>query len=103
MLEKAPNIDLREYAKEAESKRKTPSYEELCRDVFPQFQEFVEKLRNTPRNPEKEGVHKIIVLGTGGTFQSAETEEGIAPSGSLQESFDALRFPEKDKHSYNSL
>lgn len=29
----------------------------------------------------------IVVLGTGGTFQSAKTDKGIAPSGSLEETF----------------
>ncbi|KKP37150.1 MAG: asparaginase/glutaminase, L-asparaginase [Candidatus Peregrinibacteria bacterium GW2011_GWF2_33_10] len=35
----------------------------------------------------------ILVIGTGGTFQSKETDHGRAPEGSLEESFKAMNLP----------
>ncbi len=84
-------FSLLEYAEQSEQKRETPSLETLMEEVAPKFYDFVNSLRNKERG---KGRTNIIVLGTGGTFQSAETDYGLAPSGSLKESFEALRLPE---------
>jgi hypothetical protein len=55
---------------------------------------FLSGLRERLRGVRESGKKVFIILGTGGTFQSAETDAGLAPKGSLRESFDALGLPE---------
>ena len=101
MNQEFPSFDLINYAEEATIKRNTPSYEELSKEANPRFDKFIARLRDQQQIPETPpDKFNIIVLGTGGTFQSAETDHGIAPEGTLRESFDALNFPEKTKHNY---
>ena len=94
MTESGPeSFDLRRYAEE-EVESEIPSYEDLMRDTAPDFERFISGLRERLREIIKTQKKIIIVLGTGGTFQSAETDQGLAPTGSLKESFDALGLPE---------
>lgn len=91
---KAPAFDLRQYAETVTSD--TPSYEDLMRDVAPKFRHFLSGLRDRMREYKEAGKKVLIVLGTGGTFQSDETDEGegMAPTASLEQSFKALGLPE---------
>ncbi len=85
-------FDLQKYAQEVKSE--IPSHDDLMKEQGVRFMEFLTGLRERVR-ALKEADRKIfIVLGTGGTFQSARTDSGLAPTGSLRESFDALGLPE---------
>lgn len=89
-----PSMGLRNYAQTL----KDPSlktYDELRDELFggDRLTQFKEELR---QNSENHLLH-LAVLGTGGTFQSAMTDHGLAPSGSLKESFDAMRLPYNTK------
>lgn len=67
------------------------SYDELRTKIFEggKLAQFKEELESN-YNPSN---LNLVVSGTGGTFQSSETDHGIAPTGSLQESFEAMRLP----------
>lgn len=67
------------------------SYDELRKEIFDSGK--LEAFKNELRERHKKGLLNLAILGTGGTFQSAKTDHGIAPSGSLQESFEAMRLP----------
>lgn len=89
-----PAFDLNAYAENVASS--IPSYLKLKQDAEPAFRKFLAGFRERVR--EKREVDKkkiIVVLGTGGTFQSKKNPEGrYEPVGSLEESFKALGLPE---------
>ncbi len=91
-----PNLNLEQYAAEAETRRAIPSYDELMRTSWPDYMQTLSGIRNRLSDVSGEGKLNLVVIGTGGTFQSAETDEGLAPSGSLKESFDALNLPKDE-------
>jgi len=85
-----PSFDLVEYAKTVRDP-KMKTFDELKElvllgDAFNTFKESLKKRYEA-------GKLNLVVLGTGGTFQSAKTDKGLAPSGSLQESFEAMKLP----------
>ncbi len=88
------SFDLIGYAEEVDSKRSTPNYDELKSTNEEDFSNFVAGLRAESLPEEANKKTRVIVLGTGGTFQSAETDSGLAPTGTLAESFQALGLPE---------
>lgn len=53
-------------------------------------------LRENLREPHDQGKVNIIIVGTGGTFQSAPGPDGYEPTGDLRTSFDALGLPKDD-------
>lgn len=90
--EKSSEFDLRVYAETVQSD--IPSYEDLKRDREPEFRKWLSGLRDRLRSFKEKEIKVIVVLGTGGTFQSASTPDGYKPTGTLEESFDALGLPE---------
>ncbi|MDO8648164.1 MAG: asparaginase domain-containing protein [Candidatus Peregrinibacteria bacterium] len=86
-------FDLREYAMEAKNAKSISSYEQLKREKLPEFLQWLSGLRERLRVFKTEGRKVFIVLGTGGTFQSAPGPDGYEPTGRLKESFDALQLP----------
>jgi L-asparaginase/Glu-tRNA(Gln) amidotransferase subunit D len=67
------------------------SYDELVQEVL-QSEKF-EKFKRTLKERHDPKRTNMVILGTGGTFQSAETDHGLAPDGSLEKSFQAMRMP----------
>lgn len=91
---KPENFDLEHFALTLSPPVGIENYQTLMNEKKPDFMRFLSDFREKLR-PMKEECKKVfIVLGTGGTFQSSETDEGRAPTGSLKESFDALGLPE---------
>ncbi len=105
----APNdFDIGDYA--AEVKPRIATYEELMRDKAPEFKRLVAGLPERVRQAKELRAEKVVgaeakarvlndlkvlvVIGTGGTFQSEPTPRGYEPTGTLKESFDALGLPE---------
>lgn len=84
------SFDLVEYARNVRDP-KMKTFDELKETVLKSdhFNKFKESLKTT----HERGKLNLVVLGTGGTFQSAETDKGRAPSGSLEESFVAMKLP----------
>lgn len=83
-------FDLVKYAETV----KDPSlqtYEELKTELFDQGK-IEEWKRQLLENYDKQKTN-LVILGTGGTFQSAHTDAGLAPYGSLEESFNAMNLP----------
>src|SRR6185295_1705799 len=95
-LSSDPNrlFNLVNYAEAIPLPEHVPSYADLRKGTYPVFEKFLEGLRERLRGVRENGKKVLIVLGTGGTFQSAETDHGLAPLGSLRESFNALGLPE---------
>lgn len=90
----AGDFDLVEYAqREASKVKKIPSYENLKRDVEPEFMRFLADLRDRLRKHKEKGKKVFAVIGTGGTFQSKKGKDGYEPTGTLRESFQALQLP----------
>ncbi len=85
-------FDLVEFAKQV--RPAAPTYETLLSENAPSFRKFLDDFREKVRGIRESGKKVIVVLGTGGTFQSDETDAGRAPTASLRESFDALGLPE---------
>lgn len=77
------------------------SYQELVQEIFhsERYRRFKEDLRLS----YQAGKTNLAILGTGGTFQSAETDHGRAPTGSLQESFDSMHLPYNREDIFLSL
>ncbi len=90
----AASFDLRDFASGVRPAKDILSYKELRAQAMPGFRKFVAGLRDRVREAKAHGKKIIVVLGTGGTFQSAETDAGLGPTGSLRESFEALGLPE---------
>ncbi len=90
------NFDLVKFAESV--KRKIPSYDELVKTKWPEYKKWLSHLRERLRKVKEENKDKqiFVVLGTGGTFQSAPGPDGYEPTGTLQESFDALQLPKDD-------
>lgn len=87
-------FDLVEYARtNAINAKEIPSYEKLKREVEPEFRTFLSGLRGRLQADEAAGKKILVVLGTGGTFQSKKGPDGYEPTGKLRESFDALQLP----------
>jgi L-asparaginase/Glu-tRNA(Gln) amidotransferase subunit D len=83
-------LSLEAYAKTL----KDPSlkcYEELRADLFDQGR--LARFKETLRTEYRKGFLNLTIIGTGGTFQSAKTDHGIEPTGSLDQSFRAMRLP----------
>lgn len=86
----AETFDLLEYAGQARDE-KMKTFDEIRADIIDSgsLNRFKEELKKR----HKKGQLNLVVGGTGGTFQSAETDKGLAPEGSLQHSFEAMRLP----------
>ena len=90
-------FDLVEVAAEIEkAPTDVPTYQNLFTEDLPAFTARLNGVREELREPHNKGKLNLIVIGCGGTFQSAETDHGYAPSGSLKESFDALNLPKDE-------
>ena len=87
-------FNLRDFASHVSPSQDIPNYATLLEKTAPEFRVFCAGFRERVRILKEEGKKVLVVLGTGGTFQSDETDEGRAPTGSLKESFDALGLPE---------
>ncbi|MFO0971259.1 MAG: asparaginase domain-containing protein [Candidatus Saccharimonadales bacterium] len=96
--EQTPDFSLVSFAEAIERSDNTPvpGYEDLMIDSQPQFLKRLSGLRERLRAAKESGKLNLIILGTGGTFQSAETDHGYAPEGSLEESFKALNLPKDE-------
>lgn len=87
-------FDLMGYAETVTSS--TPKYGELIWNVRDDFRAKIDKLRDRWLEQKRKGKKVFIVLWTGGTFQSWDTDRGRSPNGTLKESFDALGLPRDD-------
>jgi len=92
-----PAFNLVEFADSVELQRATPSYDQLVLDSLPGYMGKLSGIRDRLYEGRQANKLNLIILGTGGTFQSAETDHGYAPQGGLKESFDALNLPKDEK------
>ncbi len=70
-------------------------FEKLREEKMKQCQNFISTLKKEEPSTKKA---QIIVIGTGGTFQSAEMDDGkMAPEWKLSESLKALQLPSDDR------
>ncbi len=90
------SFDLKQYAKTASLKRTIPNYERLQSEHAPDFKKFLSTLRDRLKEHRKDEKKVLVILGTGGTFQSESTTEGYAPTENLRESFNALQMPKDE-------
>ncbi len=89
-------FDLVAFANEAEQHGAIPTYDDLVRDQWPEYLGVISGIRDRLQEAKNEGKLNLIIIGTGGTFQSNETDHGYAPEGSLEESFKALNLPKDE-------
>jgi hypothetical protein len=97
-------FDLRRFAEGMKPSKDVPNYNDLMKKMAPDFRKFSSGFRERVRAAKKKkaraqevnenDIKVFVVIGTGGTFQSDETDEGRAPTGTLKDSFDALGLPE---------
>jgi hypothetical protein len=94
----ASNFDLVEFADNIEHRpyEDPTSYYNLKFEQLPLFQKRLSGIREELRQPHEDGMVNLVVIGTGGTFQSKETIGGVAPEGTLEESFTALNLPKDE-------
>jgi L-asparaginase len=71
--------------------------QELVAQKATKLQELISYLNNKADQNKK----TVPIVGTGGTFQSAETDEGLAPTGSLEESMEHLTISQTTKKQFN--
>jgi len=70
-------------------------FEQLRKEKLQLCDTFIAHMKNKPAVPHKT---QIIIIGTGGTFQSAELDDGrMAPEWKLSESLKALQLPADDR------
>jgi len=77
------------------NKANETDFEKLRQEKLKECEKFIEKLKEEQPVPNKA---QIIIIGTGGTFQSAELDDGrLAPEWKLSESLKALQLPSDDR------